>query len=448
MLDWLRSHAGWTTIPIVLAMLALMAIGVSAIRASELAEGDTPTFAVRQAVSCGVGLAVFVLAVAVPYQRLGRAAYVLFGITLGLLVLVLFLPAIRYSHRWIAVGPVRFQPSELAKLSFILLLAWYLRYRDNYRRLTGLAVPFALTFVPMVLILREPDLGTALLFLPTLYFMLFMAGARWLHMVGIVAVATAVVLMPIPHRLGEAPTGPDADRAALAYGSFDWGGQRYGLVAAPLLIMEGHQLGRVDGWLRQGDPEVYMDRGFQLHQSKTALACGQLLGRGDWAEADVHLALLPDDHTDFIFSVVGGQWGFVGCIGVLLLYGVIFLVGIEIATGTYEPFGRLLAVGVMGLLLAQIFINVGMTMGLMPITGMTLPFVSYGGSSLVVNCAALGLLANVGLRRPILLGRRPFEHGEKRQRVLAVRKMGHAGLTGLRGGATGTPRSARSSRTR
>jgi cell division protein FtsW (lipid II flippase) len=126
--------------------------------------------------------------------------------------------------------------------------------------------------------------------------------------------------------------------------------------------------------------------------------------------------MLPDDHTDFIFSIVGGQWGFLGSAAVLFLYGVIFVFGVEIAVITYDPFGRLLAVGVLALLFSQIVINVGMTMGLMPITGMTLPLVSYGGSSLVVNCAALGLLVNVGQRRPILLSKRPFEHGDRKEK--------------------------------
>ena len=115
-------------------------------------------------------------------------------------------------------------------------------------------------------------------------------------------------------------------------------------------------------------------------------------------------------------AVVGGRWGQIECVAVLLCYGVIFIFGVEIGVRPYDPFGRLLAVGVMALLFSQLFINVGMTMGLMPITGMTLPFISYGGSSLVVNCLALGLLVNVGQRRPMLLSKRPFEYGEKKEK--------------------------------
>jgi len=427
--ETLRRYLRYTSWPILAAMIALMVLGVLAIRASELAEGEAAGFSTRQTISACVALGAFVLATVVPYPRVGRLAYPLFGITLAMLVLVLFLPEVRETHRWIALGPVQFQPSEVAKIAFIALLAWYLRYRDNYRRLTGLIVPFVLTLVPMVLILREPDLGTALLFLPTLYFMLFMAGAKWRHLLGIVGVATALVFVPVPHRITEAMQNEEAaDRAALAYWverDADRKPTRVWL-AAPLAIMKQHQIHRIDGWLRQGDPRIAMGRGYQLSHSKTALASGMMTGRGDWSDADTYLSLLPEDHTDFIFSVIGGQWGFVGCVGVLALYAVIFVFGIEIAAITHDPFARLLAVGVLALMLAQIFINVGMTMGLMPITGMTLPLVSYGGSSLVVNCAALGLLVNVGMRRPILLSKRPFEYGPEREKPVRVGVMADA----------------------
>jgi cell division protein FtsW (lipid II flippase) len=248
--------------------------------------------------------------------------------------------------------------------------------------------------------------------------MLFMAGAKWKHLLGVIAVGTAMVLLPMPQRAGPDWSSREREaRKALAYYVIgDEPDQQILITAAPLAVMEGHQFNRIDGWLRQGDPEVAMDKGFQLLWSKIVLGGGRTTGAGDWPDAKVFFRILPDDHTDFIFSIIGGQWGFAGCLLVLLLYAVIFLFGIEIAVVTYDPFARLLAVGVLGLLFSQLFINVGMTMGLMPITGMTLPLVSYGGSSLVVNCAALGLLVNVGQRRPIFLSRRPFEHGEKREK--------------------------------
>jgi len=162
-------------------------------------------------------------------------------------------------------------------------------------------------------------------------------------------------------------------------------------------------LQRIRGWVA-GD-------GYQLRQSITILGAGGLGGGAQLDWTNVYFLTLPEDHTDFIYAVIGGRWGFVGCAGVVVLYVIIFVCGAEIAALTHDPFARLTVVGVLALLFSQIFINVGMTMGLLPITGMTLPLVSYGGSSMLVNGLALGLLVNVGLHRPILLGRRPFEYG-------------------------------------
>jgi cell division protein FtsW (lipid II flippase) len=321
------------------------------------------------------------------------------------LVVILFLPARGGARRWIFLGPIQAQPSEVAKLTYVLMLAWYLRYRNNYRRLRGLVLPFALTFVPLGLILIEPDLGTCLLFLPTLYLMLFMAGAKLRHLVGIVVVGTAVVLLPVPVKLAAA-----APRPALAYGVVSLGQRRYAIQAAFLAAMRPHQLSRIEGWLSQADLQD-TEKGYQLAQSKMVLGAGRWIGDRDWSEGQIFFQMLPEEHTDFIFSVIGGRWGFVGCVGVLFLYAMILLFGAEIAAITDDAFGRLLAVGVLALLFSQIVINTGMTIGLMPVTGMTLPLVSYGGSSLVVNGAALGLLVNVGQRRPYLLAPKPFEYG-------------------------------------
>jgi len=437
MLETARRYLRYTSWPIIAAMLALITIGVLAVYVSESA--DPASVAMRgmtgrQIRFACVGLFGFLCITFVPYQRVGRLAYVLFAGTLVLLVALavarvighssFLLPAWRNSHRWISVGIFRLQPSELAKLTFIILLAWYLQYGDNYRRLRGLIVPFVLTLVPMALIFIQPDLGTSLLFLPTLYFMLFMAGAKMRHLLGIIVVATVLVLLPVPRKLtprarpgGEGMSPAEiADRKALAYWTIEWGGTEYAVCPALLARMKHHQVRRIDGWLRQWDSGAARDKGFQLFLSKMVLGSGRLTGWGNNKDADTLFEKLPEDPTDFIFSVIGGRWGLLGCLALLGLYGVIILFGVEIAVITYDPFARLLAVGVLGLLFSQVFINVGMTMGLMPITGMTLPFVSYGGSSLVVNCAALGLLVNVGQRRPILLGKRPFEHGPKKEK--------------------------------
>jgi len=416
-LDLLRHYLRYTSWPIIVAMVGLIVMGVMSIDLSERAEQAPQGLAVRQTVWAGVAVAAFMLATFVPYQKFGRLAYLLFLLTLGLLVLVFFLKPIRGSHRWISLGGFQLQPSELGKISFIIVLAWYLRFGDHYRRLRGLILPATITFVPMVLILKEPDLGTALLFLPTLYFMLFMAGARLKHLLSIVGIATAVLFVPVPRAVNQNWTRQEIeDRKAISYFSYAVGGREYVVSAAPLAIMENHQVKRIDGWLRQDEPSIIRGKGYQLHQSKMVLGAGRWTGRSDWDDTDAYFRVLPDDHTDFIFAVVGGQWGLAGCALVLLLYGVVFLFGAEIAAITYDPFGRLLAVGVLALLFTQIVVNVGMALGLMPITGMTLPLVSYGGSSLVINCFAIGLLVNVGQRRPVVLGRRPFEYDQRKEK--------------------------------
>jgi rod shape determining protein RodA len=311
----------------------------------------------------------------------------------------------------------------------------------------GLIVPFIITLIPLGMILREPDLGTSILLLPTLWVMLFLAGARLRHLLVIAALAMAVVFVPVPRGVdmdkfaaqrahfdasGLGPVTfyslhePDSERLGdwlhlpevpVAYCRFQIGaGRVYDLQPLSVRAMkeEQYKYKRVASWLRQHDPRTRKGIGYQQRQSMVVLGSGQLYGLGGWNRQNTYFDMLPEEQTDFIFSVIGGQWGFVGCVGVLILYGIIFVFGADIAISTDDPFGRLLAVGVLALLAAQIFINIGMTMGLMPVTGMTLPLISYGGSSLLINGIALGLLVNVGQNRPLSLAPKPFEYGSSR----------------------------------
>lgn len=396
-------------------MVALCVFGVLAISASERADPDMQGFTQRQVIFALAGLAVFVAVTAVPYQFVGRAAYPLLLVTLCLLVLVLQLPAQRESRRWIDLKLFTVQPSEIAKISLVVVLAWYLRKGDRYRSLRGLIVPFVITVIPMGLVLVEPDLGTAMLCLPTLFILLFLAGAKLRHLFGVIGIAAVLTFLPVPHRLPATMRPVEAfDRESLAY----WGSRKSGYLvsALPLAGMKHHQISRIVGWLRQDSEEIARGAGYQLRQSKMVLGAGQLAGQSTASRLHEYFRMLPEDHTDFIYSVIGGRWGLLGCLAILFFYGVIFLFGVEIATTTNDAFGRLLAVGVLAMLFSQVVINVSMTMGLLPITGITLPLVSYGGSSLVANFVALGLLVNVGMRRPIILSRRPFEFGERKEK--------------------------------
>ncbi len=370
---------------ILLAALVLTGLGLAGVYSGEAAAVDPPMQTLRQSAFLALGLGCLMFVQVLGYRRFGGWAYPLFGVTLALLVLLIvarvvplgpiFAPR-RNAYRWINLGPLSFQVSEYAKVVFILALAYYLRFRTNYRTLRGLLGPFILTLVPLGLILKEPDLGTSLLLLPILFIMLFVAGARRRHLAEVLAL---------------------------------------GAVAAPAFyfspLMNPYQRDRIISVLRQDDADERwrLNAGYQLHQSKIALGSGQMLGQGFEQGAFFKHDLLPEEHNDFIFAVIGHQWGFVGCMTVLALYLIMIAAGLTIASMTTDPLGRLLAVGVCALIGSQAIINIGMTVGLMPVTGLTLPFVSMGGSGLVANYLALGLLIDVGRKRPLDIAKPPFE---------------------------------------
>ena len=322
------------------------------------------------------------------YRRVGEFAFLVYWLNVALLAALLVdrylvdLPLIRPGRndvwRWIYLGPLSLQPSEFMKVTLILALARYLRFRDSYRRWWGLLPPFLLTLLPMALILKEPDLGTVLMLLPVLFAMLFVAGARIRHLALIVFLGLAT--LPVFYLYG----------------------------------MKDYQRQRVMVLWKQNTPdeEWHMGPGYQLRQGLTALGTGRIWGEGYGGSTFIRQGLLPEEHNDFIFALHGNQWGFAGCVLMILSYVVIVVLGLEVALMTNDPFGRLLAVGVVAMIVAQALLNICMNIGLAPITGMTLPFVSYGGSSLWANFVALGLLVNVAQRRPMLLTKAPFEHSD------------------------------------
>ncbi len=335
----------------------------------------------------GIGL---LFAVLVPgYRRIGQYTFWIYWLNIVMLALLLlgkyasrygfdlpFVSERRDVWRWLQVGPMSIQPSEFMKVALVLALAYYLRYRKSYRTWRGLIPPFLLTLLPMLLILKQPDLGTLLMLLPVLFVMLFVAGARLRHLATIVLLGCATV--PAFYFFG----------------------------------MEDYQRERIQVLFKQNikDKSWHNDQGYQLRQSLIALGTGRLTGEGYGQGAFVRYNLLPEEHNDFIFAVIGNQWGLVGCVIVIIAYVVIIVCGLEVAMLTNDPFGRLLAVGVVVMIVVQALLNICMNLGLAPITGMTLPFVSAGGSSLWANFLALGLLVSVAQRRPMLIAHPPFEH--------------------------------------
>lgn len=365
----------WT---IVVCALGLMAIGLTGIAHGDRLAGDGH-MAARQAVWAVLSLTVMAAVAAVPYRPLRWFSYPLFALSLMLLVFVHFMPPRNGARSWIPLGVINFQPSELAKITYMMALAHYLMFRRNYRRLTGLLVPFALTLIPVGLILREPDLGTSLVFIPVLFAMLFAAGARPRHLASVISLG--VLLLPV---LWVAMNAEQKSRIVTLFTQQDGG-------AAP-----------------PGD-------GYHLHQSKQVLALGGVWGsETSGPRIDEPLAYhLPAGRTDFVFCLIGERWGLIGAGLTLLLYTTLYARGLMVAAATREPFGRLLAVGIVAVLAAQTMINTGMTVGLMPITGLTLPLVSYGGSSLLATSAALGLLINIGMRPGYEITPEPFRFRDR-----------------------------------
>ena len=373
---------GWV---ILAAALLLSGFGLLAIYAGEIGTGVRPTGTLKQCAFLAASLVAFAIVQIPGHRRIGSWAYVLFALMLVLLTLLVvarkvpmspFILPRRDAYRWIVLGPISFQVSEFTKVVYVLALAAYLRFRTNYRSLRGLAGPFILTLIPTALILKEPDLGTSLLLLPTMFVMLFVAGAKIRHLLLFLVLGAAA-----------AP--------AFYYSPF----------------MHKYQRQRIRSLVRQDDIDKRwrLNEGYQLNQSKIALGSGGFFGQGFRGGAFFRYNLLPEDHNDFIFAVLGHQWGFLGCTVILLCYLLIIVAGLTIASMTADPFGRLLAVGICALLIVQTIINVGMTMGLLPITGMTLPFASMGGSGLVANYLSLGLLVDVARRRPVSIAPKPFE---------------------------------------
>lgn len=364
----------WTILVLVLVVCGIGVLFITSASYRYVDQGDW-TYSdkpLKQLTWLALGLGVFFAILMVRYRYFMRLSYLLYiAVFAALVVLLLFGSEINHSRRWFLLGPLRVQPSEFMKIGLILCLARYLMYRENYRRLRGLVGPFFLTLAPMVLIINQPDLGTALVFLPVLFALLYVAGARLKHLFAVMGM---------------------------------------GLASFPLLyftVLEDYQRERLIAFL---NPDAHLSgRGFQILNALYAIGSGGPFGKG-WRQGLQNLlGFIPYDDNDFIFAVLAEEWGLVGGLLLLVLYFLIIMLGLGIARRTREPYGRLVAVGIVVLFTVQVFVNIGMTVHLMPVTGLTLPFVSYGGSSLITCFIALGLLLNIGKNREPVLADEDFK---------------------------------------
>lgn len=359
---------------IVAAATLLVGLGLLSIaRVEELTDGSGRFL--RQQMAYSIIALVVMLLVTIPhYQILCRFGYPIFLAAMILLAMVYVFSPIRGAQRWIRLGPLGVQPSELAKVAYIVALARYLMYRDNYRRLRGLLAPLALTLVPVLLILKEPDLGTSLVFLPIFFVMLFVAGAK------------------------------RSDLACVVLA---------GLLVVPLLWtqMSLDQKSRITSLFDQPPPgHRPSDKALHLQQAKQFRAMGGVWGSFMTGQPtdDPAAYRLPEAQSDFVFCVVGERFGLAGMAMAMMLFTWLVGRAVMIAAETREPFGRLLAAGIGALFAVEVLIHTGMTVGLLPITGLSLPLVSHGGSGLLAHAVALGVLLNVGMRPGYEMANEPF----------------------------------------
>ena len=354
----LLQNVDWPLLGAVGALVVLSATTLASLHIGR-AGGNV---AVRQVVWFGVGVVALLVMASIDYRRLVRAAPILYLLGMGgLLSVFVFGRSVSGARRWILLGPMSVQPSEVFKLCFVLMAVWVLTSRWTQPPGKAALVLIApVLLVPIVIIIKQPDLGTALLLFPVLTALLVGAGMQ-LRLLGGLGLA--------------------------------------GLSAMPLvwLAMKDYQRERILVFLDPfRDP---LGSAYNVIQAKIAIGSGQLLGKGVAGATQSRLAFLPERHTDFIFAVFAETWGFVGCLVLLMCYTLLLLRGFDIAASAREPVGRLVALGVTALFATQVLVNVGMVTGLLPVVGVPLPLMSYGGTSMLVSLTALGILLSVRMRQ-------------------------------------------------
>ncbi len=366
---------------------------------------------VKQAFWMVIGFGALLLAARVPLRNLDNVAIPLFLFSIFLLALILVVgPKIGGARRWLVLGPIHFQPSELAKVTFILVTANFLgRSTEEGRGLLAALGSFLVMAVPMALVLREPDLGTSLVFLAVWVGMVFWYGFPGILLLGAASAVVSSVIMFYSETVAQ-QAWPWAVYLLLVLGILYFARLSIPSKVTLLAVNVGFGIGipffwdKLKGYQQERiltffDPSRdEFGTGYQAIQSKVAIGSGGVFGTHYLKGTQKGLAFLPERHTDFIFSVIGEELGFLGAAAVLVLFMVILLRGVDHAASARRPFGRFVAVGVVSYFTFHVVVNVAITTGLLPVTGLPLPLISYGGSNLVVSSLLLGLLLNVSSR--------------------------------------------------
>jgi rod shape determining protein RodA len=365
----LLERAGFMHLDLLLIVAAIGLIGFSlytlGLTTNEDVANNPHYYVIRQAIYAVVGVALMLAVARVDYSRFRELRVGIYSVMIALIVLVLLLgEATRGSRRWIELPFFTFQPSELGKVLLIVALAAFAI--DTARRISPVrrtARLLLLGTVPAVLVFLQPDLGTGAVYVIVTLAVMFIAGVRWTHFAGLAAIAAsavAIVLVIAP--------------------------------AAGVTILQPYQEERLTAFL---DPsEDPADSSYQINQALIAVGSGGKTGRGDDA-TQTQQDFLPERHTDFIFAAVGERFGFVGAAFLLCLYALLIWRALRILTLSKNLYGSMIAGGIAAMFMAHVFVNVGMNVGIMPITGIPLPLMSFGGSSVVVTFLAIGLLQSI-----------------------------------------------------
>lgn len=357
----LIKHIDYT---LLFAILCLCSFGLLVIYSTthvEVMDVGSLFYVKRQLIFIIAGILLSFLVAIIDYHEIEKVAVPIYLLTIiSLAYVILFGRTTGGARRWIEIGGFDFQPSEFAKIALICFLAYFLsRQKEKLSYALYFGLPFILTGIPMLMIFRQPDLGSSMVFLAILLCMIFVAGIKWKHIIMMFLIS---------------------------------------LASFPLLwsFLKEYQKSRLILFINPSlDP---LGAGYNVIQSKVAIGSGGLFGQGLFSGIQSQLKFLPAQHTDFVFSVIGEEMGFFGAVILLLLYIFVLWKGIKIAQEAPDFLGTFLATGVIAFLFFHIFINIGMAMGLMPATGLPLSFISYGGTFMISNFIGIGILFSVHLR--------------------------------------------------